>query len=265
MAVFYDTHAHVDHPEFLEEFSEMLKRARDNGIVRINSIGTDLESSQCAVRLSEEYPEVFAVVGWHPGSAMEAPDDIRETLAELASHKRVVALGEMGTDYFRLSGDAGKDAATKKKQASLFVQQLEVARELGLNVVVHQRSSFDDTLQLFRPFAKDVRAVFHCFVDDAARMREVLALGSIVSFTGIATFKTAETIRETIAATPSGSFMLETDSPYLAPVPFRGKRCEPGYVLHVAEKVAEIRGVSLDELGRETCEVAEEFFGYDRK
>lgn len=264
MAVFYDTHAHVDDREFLDEFPEMLQRARDNGIVRINCIATDLESSRRAIDLSERFDEVFAVVGWHPGGAMDAPEDIRESLAELATHPRVVALGEMGTDYFRLSKDEDKNAPVKAKQAALFTQQLEVARELGLNVVVHQRASYEDTIELFRPYAKDVRAVFHCFVDEPVRMREVLDLGSIVSFTGIATFNNAETVRETIAAVPEDAFMLETDSPYLAPVPFRGKRCEPAYVLHVAEKVAGIRGVTLDELGRSTCAVAEKFFRYDR-
>ncbi len=265
MATFYDTHAHLDYPDYAADLPQVIERARAAGITRMISIGTDLESSARAIQLSERHPEIFAAVGWHPTNVTEAPDDIRTPLRELARHPKVVAIGETGLDYYRLpSTQSGKtpadDAGYKKKQALIFGQQLEVAAELGLNCVIHQRSALEDTLAQMQPFVGRVRGVFHCFVDDPATMRRVLALGSLVSFTGIITFKNAQSIRDTAAAVPAGEFMLETDSPYLAPVPYRGKRCEPGYVKEIAELVAQVRKCSLEELSESTCATAHRFF-----
>ena len=264
--VFYDTHAHLDYPEFTADFSEVLARARAAGIQKIISIGTDLASSRRALALAEKHPEIYAVVGWHPSHALEAPDDLRPVLRELARHSKVVAIGETGLDYYRLpshesGGTADDDARYKQKQAAIFQQQLEVAAECGLNCVIHQRGdSFGDLLAQFEPFAASVRGVFHCFVESVAVMERVLALGSMVSFTGIATFKNAASVRATIAATPLDRFMLETDCPYLAPVPYRGKRCEPAYVKEIAEVVAQAKGCSLAELSQATCATALKFF-----
>jgi len=264
MPVFYDTHAHLDYPDYAVDLTEVIKRARAAGITKIISIGTDLESSRRAVGLAERFAEVFAAVGWHPSNAHEAPEDIRPALRELVKHPKVVAIGETGLDYHHLpgdpSGDAGDITRYKRKQAEIFGQQLEVAAEAGLNCVIHQRNSFEDTLAQLQPFAGTVRGVFHCFGEDAGRMRRVLEIGSLVSFTGIATFKNGQNVRDTIAATPAGRFMLETDCPYLAPVPYRGKRCEPAYVKEISEVVARVRGCTLEELSAETCRTAAEFF-----
>ena len=242
----------------------MIERAQNAGITRIISIGTDLESSRRAVKLADRFAGVFAAVGWHPSNAHEAPADLRPALRELVKHPKVVAIGETGLDYHHLpgekSGSPEDDARYKRKQAEIFRQQLEVAGEAGLNCVIHQRDSFDDTLAQLQPFAGGVRGVFHCFGEDAGRMRRVLEIGSLVSFTGIATFKNGQNVRDTIAATPAGRFMLETDCPYLAPVPYRGKRCEPAYVKEISEIVAQVRGGSLDELSAATCKTAAEFF-----
>ena len=132
--------------------------------------------------------------------------------------------------------------ASNDKQAQIFLQQLEVAAECGLNCVIHQRAALEDTLAMMQPFAGRVRGQFHCFADDASAMQRVLAMGSFVSFTGILTFKNGQNIRDTLAATPMGQFMLETDCPYLAPVPYRGKRCEPAYVKEIAEVAAQVKG-----------------------
>src|SRR5205085_1181213 len=177
-----------------------------------------------------------------------------------ARHPKVVALGETGLDYHRLPGDAAQDIDYKVKQAALFRQHLEVAAELGLNCVIHQRDSLEDTLAQLEPFAKRVRGVFHCFANDEAAMRRVLELGSLVSFTGILTFKNGQNIRETLAATPMDKFMLETDCPYLAPMPYRGKRCEPAYVKEISEIAAQVKGCSLEELSTATCATAGKFF-----
>ena len=264
MATFYDTHAHLDYPDYAQDLPEVIERAQTAGITKIISIGTDFDSSRRAVNLTERFPGVFAAVGWHPSNAGEAPDDIRPALRELVKHPKVVAIGETGLDYHHLpgekSGNAEADARYKQKQAEIFRQQLEIAIEAGMNCVIHQRDAFDDTLAQLQPFAAKVRGVFHCFGENADRMRRVLEIGSLVSFTGIATFKNGQNVRDTIAATPPDRFMLETDCPYLAPVPYRGKRCEPAYVKEISEVAAQVRGCSLDELSAATCKTAAEFF-----
>ena len=204
-------------------------------------------------------------MGWHPTHALEAPDDLRPALRELARHPKVVAIGETGLDHYRLpsqqpGGTTEADEIYKRRQADIFTQQLEVATELGLNCVIHERAAFEDTIAMLEPFARQVRGVFHCFANDTAALRRVLALGSIVSFTGIVTFKNAQNIRNALTAAPLGRFMLETDCPYLAPLPYRGKRCEPAYVKEISELAAQIKGCSLVELSATTCATAHDFF-----
>jgi TatD DNase family protein len=275
MATFYDTHAHLDYPDYAGDFAEVIARAQAAGISKMISIGTSLDSSERAIRLAEKFPAIFAAVGWHPSDAMKAPSDLRPALREMCKHPKVVAIGEIGLDYHRLpssGGDASSpqnatgrrihndDARYQQKQADIFQQQLEVAAEAGLNCVIHQRDAFEDTLAQLKPFAGKVRGVFHCFGENADRMRRVLDIGSLVSFTGIVTFKNGQNVRDTVAAAPLDRFMLETDCPYLAPVPYRGKRCEPAYVKEISETVAQVKNCSLEELSTATCQTAQEFF-----
>jgi TatD DNase family protein len=294
MATFYDTHAHLDYPDYTNDLPEVIARAQAAGIAKMISIGTSLSSSERAIRLTEKYPSIYAAVGWHPSEAMKAPSDLRPALREFARHPKVVAIGEIGLDYHRLPSEkAGQasclpaeqseakepsleltrsfgrqdacptltaDALYKQRQAEIFQQQIEVAIEAGLNCIIHQRDAFDDTLTQLKPFAGKVRGVFHCFGENADRMHRVLEIGSLVSFTGIVTFKNGQNVRDTVAATPLDQFMLETDCPYLAPVPYRGKRCEPAYVKEISEIVAQAKGCSLDELSAATCRTAQEFF-----
>ena len=197
----------------------------------------------------------------------------------MCQHPKVVAIGEIGLDYHHLpskvrqstdhspqpeaSQDSGlwtEDSRLKERQAEIFQQQLEVAAEFGLNCVIHQRDAFNDTLAQFKPFSGKVRGVFHCFGENADRMRRVLEIGSLVSFTGIVTFKNGQNVRDTVAATPLDKFMLETDCPYLAPVPYRGKRCEPAYVKEISETVARVKNCLIEELSAATCRTAMEFF-----
>ena len=208
---------------------------------------------------------IYAVAGWHPNHAHEAPEDVRPALLGLAKHPKVVALGETGLDYYRLpstkGGTPADDEPFKRRQTDIFQQHLEVAAEVGLNVVIHQRGDcFADTMAVLEPFANRVRAVFHCFAGDLIALRRILALGSLVSFTGIVTFKNGQNVRDALSATPLGKFMLETDSPYLAPVPYRGKRCEPAYVKEISEVAAQVKACSLAELSTATGETAHEFF-----
>jgi TatD DNase family protein len=264
MAVFYDTHAHLDYSDYGKDMPEVIERARAAGVTKIISIGTDLESSRRAVKLADHFAGVFAAIGWHPTEVHKAPDDIRPALRELAKHPKVVAIGEIGLDYHHLpgekSGHAEDDARYKQKQAEIFRQQLEIAGETGLNCVIHQRDAFDDTLAQLEPFAGKLRCVFHCFGENAGRLQRILETGSLVSYTGIVTFKNGQNVRDTVAATPLDKFMLETDCPYLAPVPYRGKRCEPAHVKEISETVAQVKECSLDELSAATCKTAAEFF-----
>ena len=264
MPEFYDTHAHLDFPDFREEVDKVVQRASDAGISRIVTIGTELESSRRAIDLAKRFDGVFAAVGWHPNDCLSAPDDVRGELEGLATAAKVVAIGEIGIDHYRLPSTRGESAADdeafKARQVSLFQQQLEVAAKLGLNVVVHQRASFEACVEVFEPFADRVRGVFHCFVNDPAAARRVIDLGSLVSFTGVCTFKNAVEVRESLASVPLDKLMLETDAPFLAPVPYRGKRCEPAYVREISQVAAETRGIGLEELAEATGATARDFF-----
>jgi TatD DNase family protein len=265
MAVFFDTHAHLDYPDYAQDLPEVVARAQAAGITKMISIGTSLDSSERAIRLAEKFPNVYAAVGWHPTEAEKAPNDLRPALREFARHPKVVAIGETGLDYHHLPGGkpeftAADDARCKEKQAGIFRQQMEVAAEYGLNCVIHQRTAFDDTIAQMRPFIGKTRGVFHCFGETVERMKKVFEIGSLVSFTGIVTFKNAQNVRDCVAAAPLDKFILETDCPYLAPVPYRGKRCEPAYVKEISEAVAQIKMCSLDELSAATCRAAGEFF-----
>lgn len=261
-----DSHAHLDFSEFASELPAVVARSVAAGVDRIVTIGTDLASSEESVGLAERFSEVSAVVGWHPCTALSAPQDIRADLDRLARRPKVVAIGETGLDYHHLPSETeGKnetdDEAYKTAQARLFEQHLEVAADRGLSVVIHQRDAYADTIARWRPYAeKGVRAVFHCFVGSVDEMKEIVSMGGLVSFTGIVTFKNAESVRETVAATPSDRLMLETDCPYLAPVPYRGKRCEPAYVREIAATVAEVKGVEVAELAAVVRETTKAFY-----
>lgn len=261
MAEFYDTHAHLDFPEFQPDLEAVIQRAQEAGITRILSIGTTLASSRRALALAERFDPVFAVVGIHPNHVTEEPDNITAALDELARHPKTVAIGETGLDCYRLDGMSEAEIERlMHKQRQLFRQQLDVAAERGLNCVIHQRAAFRETLDLMAPYRGRLRGVFHCFTGTPAEATEVLQLGSLVSFTGITTFKNARNVRDALAVAPLGQFMLETDCPFLAPVPYRGKRCEPAYVRELAQFVATEKNCSLEDLSSATCTTAREFF-----
>jgi TatD DNase family protein len=283
-----ETHAHLDYPDFAHDLDDVLRRATEAGVAPIITIGTSVESSRRAIDLAEKYFNVFAVIGVHPTYAHEAPDDVVTELREMATSPRVVAIGEIGLDYHHLpSIEAAKrrdvqvfsalqsatedqieaaieDGAYKSKQAELFQQLLDLAVELKFNVVIHQRDAWDDTVEILRDYGRQIRGVFHCFGGTLEQANEVLALGHLVSFTGIVTFKNGKQVLEIARQIPLDSFMVETDCPYLAPVPFRGKRCEPAYTRIVAETIAAARGVSLEKIAGATSATAGEFFRFNR-
>jgi TatD DNase family protein len=284
-----ETHAHLDYPDFANDLDDVLRRAIQAGVTRIVTIGTSIESSRRAIDLAEKYPAVYAAIGVHPTYVEEAEEDVFTPLRELAKNPRVVAIGETGLDYRQLPSEKVakekqvqvmtalrtetdeeieaqiRDGAYKSKQASLFQQQLDLAVELGLNVVIHQRDAWEDTLKIMQPYTGKLRGVFHCFGDSLDQANEVLSLDHLVSFTGIVTFKNGAAVREVAAQVPLWKFMVETDCPYLAPVPFRGKRCEPAHTRIVAEAIAAARAVPLEEIAESTTETAEKFFRFNRK
>lgn len=278
-----DTHAHLDYPDFAADFPAVLERARAAGVTRVLTIGTGLASSRRAVEMAERHPgEVFAVVGVHPTNVLEEPADAVTVLRNLARHPRVAAIGETGLDYHHLPSEemrketaalagaelspdavsAGElaDSVYKQRQAALFQDQLDLAAELGLNVVIHQRDAWEETIALLRPYTGRLRGVFHCFGGTVAQAEEALALGHLVSFTGIVTFKNGDNVRAVAARVPADRYMVETDCPYLAPVPFRGKRCEPAHTRETAAAVALARGESLETVAARTTATAEAFF-----
>ncbi len=276
-----DTHAHLDYPDFENDLEEVIAAAHKAGVERIITIGTGLESSRRAVALAERCDCVRAVVGLHPTHVDEESEGWLEGIRALASHPKVAAIGETGMDYHRLPSEklastagisalqaetaddteaAIIDGAYKAAQAEAFTAQLDLAAEFGLNVVIHQRDAWDDTLDLLKTYTGRLRGVFHCFGNMPVQAQEILALGHLVSFTGIVTFKNAALVRDVVASIPSNAFMVETDCPYLAPVPHRGKRCEPAHTRLVAEKIAEVRGATLEEIAAATTRTAEAFF-----
>jgi TatD DNase family protein len=283
-----DTHAHLDFPDFADDLENVLRRAEEADVKRVITIGTSIESSRRAIELAEKHPFVYAAIGVHPSYVEDAQDDVITPLRELAENARVVAIGETGLDYHRLPSQKLakekqvqvmtalqtetdeeieaqiRDGAYKSKQASLFQQQLDLAVELGLNVVIHQRDAWQDTLEILRGYTGNVRGVFHCFGGSLEQANEVLALDHLVSFTGIVTFKNGLAVRQVAADIPLWKFMVETDCPFLAPAPFRGKRCEPAYTRIVAEAIATARGVALNEIAEATTETAEQFFRFNR-
>ena len=259
-----DTHAHLDYADYDPDRAEVLARATAAAVTEIISIGTRIDSSTRAVELAENFPNIRATVGIHPCEVEEAPEDAVERLRALAQSSRVVAIGEIGLDYHRLPENPAEAEANKKRQADLFRRQLELTAELGLNAVIHQRDSWDDTLKILGDFTGRVRGVFHCFGGTLEQAREVIALGHLVSFTGIVTFKNARQVQATAQDIDADQFMVETDCPYLAPTPDRGKRCEPAHTRRVAEHIAKLRNVSLEEIASLTTKTARDFFRFAR-
>ncbi|MBX2825679.1 MAG: TatD family hydrolase [Gammaproteobacteria bacterium] len=266
-----DSHCHLDFSDFQEDLDTIVKQAIAAGVTRMISIGTTLESSQRAIALAETYDSVFAAVGHHPCNYEDFFEGEIEELTRLCQHPKVVAIGECGLDYHHLPDASDFESSTdydaeiqriKTLQKRIFTEQLDLAVRENLNVVVHQRNSWDDCVATLSPYHGKVRTVFHCFSESTERAMQLIQNNHLVSFTGIATFKKLDDLRHTISQLPAGSFMVETDAPYLAPVPNRGKRCEPAMVADTAQVVATARNLSLEEVAKETTATAEAFFRF---
>ena len=261
-----DSHCHLGSHKFSEdELGPLIDRARDAGVTRMMTLATNLEDIPRNLSIAEKFPEVYACVGIHPCDVHETPDDYLEALREFATHHRVAAIGETGLDYFHPAPKGWTEESYHQRQRDFLRQHFVLAAETGQNVVIHTRdrigdASFSDALAIYKPFAGDLQAVFHCFPGPYSQAERVLELGGLVSFTGIATFKNAAGVVDAASRTPAGKIMVETDSPYLAPVPHRGKRCEPAYIRQIAETISLARSEQLEEFCAHTEATVDRFF-----
>jgi len=247
----YDTHAHLDSEKLYPQVEEVLARAAANGVRYINTIGCDWKSSLLSVRIAEKYPErVFAAIGVHPHEAEDMAPDHMERLLELAAAEKVVAWGEIGLDYHY-------DFSPRDVQKKVFIEQLAAAKQVKLPVIIHSREANQDTMDILKAEKAGMYGgVLHCFSGSWDMAKHCLDLGFYISFAGPLTFANAKTPVEVASKVPLDRLLVETDSPYLSPHPLRGKTNEPGHVLHVAEKLAEIRGMTLEEIAEQTTQNA---------
>lgn len=244
-----DSHCHLDFPHFDEDRDEVLSRAVDAGVTAVINPGTDLESSRRAVALAERYENVYAAVGVHPHDASTLGEQTLSELRQLATYPKVVAFGEIGLDYYR-------DLSPRAKQRTAFEAQLTLAADLDLPVIIHQRESGTDVMAALRGWAGGGHpgCVLHAFSGDQAMADEAVSSGFYIGVGGPLTFKNARRLPEIIPHLPLSCLVVETDAPYLAPHPYRGKRNEPAYMVLVAERLAQLRGLSLDELSKQVTE-----------
>ena len=243
----FDTHAHVNDPAFDADREELLQSLPEQDIAYMMNVGCCLESSRDCVALAQKYPYIYASVGSHPDSADEVNDAVLEEYRKLCKlNPKVKAIGEIGLDYYY--EDIPRDV-----QKKAFTMQLELARELKMPVIVHERDAHEDGLSIVRQFP-DVTGVFHCYSGSAEMAQQLVKLGWYIGFTGVLTFKNARKAIETAQAIPLDRIVIETDCPFMAPEPFRGKRNDPGKVFRMAEKLAELRGISVEEARRITLE-----------
>ena len=245
-----DTHAHIYNEDYSYQIDEVIKTAVANGVDKIISIGVDLKSSEQCIKLSEKYKEVFATCGIHPHESDKVPNRYTYELEEMCKEKKVVGIGEIGLDYYYEFSD-------KKVQRKIFYDQLELATDIDLPAVVHCRNSDDDVLRGIKELSKGV-GVIHCFASTYEFAEKILETGFHLSFTGLITF--VKELEEVVKKIPLEKMMVETDSPYLTPKPHRGKKNEPSNVRYVAEKIADLKGVSFNKVAESTTLTALNLF-----
>ena len=249
-----DTHTHLDDARYNDDREAMIARARESGVEAFLTIGCDLATSHAAVQLADRYPFVYASIGVHPHEVKHIGDSWYDEFRQLALNKNVVAYGEIGLDYHY-------NHSSPKEQRARFREQIQLARELRLPVIIHTREAQKDTVAILREEkASEVGGVFHCFSGDAWLAKEALDLGFYLSFSGILTFPNAAILRDIAKTTPLDRILIETDCPYLTPVPYRGKRNEPAYVSQVAQQLASIHGLPLDDVADQTSKNAKRLF-----
>ena len=250
----FDTHSHYTDGAFDADRTEVLRALPKQGVVHGILAGTTLKDSAEGIRLAEEYDYLYAAVGIHPETEGRQPADYLEQLAQMAAHPKVVAMGEIGLDYHY-------DGYRREPQIQLFREQIDLAKQLHLPVIVHARDCTADYVQILQEMRP--RGVVHCFSGSAETAQEILKLGMYIGFTGVLTFQNAKKARKALEAVPADRLLLETDCPYMAPIPFRGKRCDSSMIPYTAEAAALVRGTDTQTILEQTCRNGEVLFGIE--
>ncbi|WP_077620143.1 TatD family hydrolase [Bacillus sinesaloumensis] len=250
-----DTHAHLNAIQYQDDLEEVIGRAQSEGVTTIVVVGFDRETITRAIELAERYEFIYATVGWHPVDAIDMTDEDLKWIEELCAHPKVVALGEMGLDYYW-------DKSPKDIQKKVFRKQIALAKKVKLPIIIHNREATADIVEILQEEnASEVGGIMHCFTGSVEVARQCMDMNFYISFGGPVTFKNAKKPKEVAAEIPLDRLLIETDCPYLTPHPFRGKRNEPSYVKYVAEQIAELKGVSFEEIAQKTSDNARRFFG----
>ena len=252
---FVETHAHLDSGKFNHDRDIVIRCAVDAGVAQMITVGADLSSSEAAVALAEQYPSVYATVGIHPHGAESVKLATFKTLRDLATHPKVVAIGEIGLDFYR-------SYSSHEEQIKMFLRQLEIADALDLPVIIHDREAHSDVLKILKKIGKgERRGVIHCFSGDMDLAMALINLGYFISIPGTVTYKKAAQIKEVAARLPLECMLVETDAPFLAPIPKRGKRNEPLFVTFTAQEIVRLRGIEFDKVALQTSKNAKILFG----
>jgi len=253
----FDTHVHLNARQFMEDRDEVIERAFDTGVRNMVVVGFDAETIPLAIEIAEKYDSIFAAVGWHPVDAIDMKDKDLEWIEELSFHPKVVAIGEMGLDYHW-------EKSPKDVQKNAFRKQIRLAKKLNMPIIIHNREATEPIIQILQEEnAQEVGGIMHCYNDSAEYVQSCLDMNFYISFGGTVTFKNAPLPQEAVLKVPDDRLLIETDAPFLAPHPNRGKRNEPAYVKLVAEKIADLKGGSYEEICHITTENAFNLFKID--
>lgn len=251
----FDTHVHLNAEQYEDDLQEVINRALEKGVQNMVVVGFDEPTIKKAIQIAETYDFIYASVGWHPVDAVDMTDEHLAWIEELAQHPKVVALGEMGLDYYW-------DKSPKEVQKDVFRRQIRLARKVNLPIIIHNRDATEDVVTILKEeHVEEVGGIMHCFTGSIEVAKQCMDMNMYISFGGPVTFKNAKKPKEVATELPLDKLLIETDCPYLTPHPFRGKRNEPGYVSYVAEQIAELKGITYEELAEITTANAKKLFG----
>ena len=254
--LYFDTHAHYTDEDFDADRDETIKQVNESGVELIMNASSDFDSSLKAIALSEKYPFIYATVGWHPHDAKTFSEESEQYIRQWCTNSKVRAIGEIGLDFYY-------DLSERDVQREVFIRQMELASELKMPVVIHDRDAHAECMEIIRRFP-DAKGAFHCYSGSAEMAKEILNMGWYLGFTGAITFKNARRALEAIEICPNDRILIETDCPYLAPVPFRGKRNDSRYLSYVAQVVADVKGISAEAAANITNQNGRRFFGLEQ-